>query len=307
MPFKNIIGQPAVKEFLRRSRESGRLGHAHLFLGPEGVGKASMARAFAAFLGANALPDLLWLTRAEGAAVLRIAQARELKSWASFKTLGEGWKVAVVEDAHLLNEEAQNALLKVLEEPPDRTVVILIAPSAQMLLPTIVSRCRTVRFGRLLPSEVEEGLRLARPDLTDDAREVLARVSEGSIGRAVRLAEEGFLESRRLLLSRLGTPDASLDWGLPEAERDAQEASLELLSGFLRDIWILAQGMEEVELLNPDLRGDLEALSSRAEPAAILDLLGGCLRARTLFRHNINGKILWPVLVNRFRRVFQHG
>ena len=307
MPFETIVGHDLPKQFLLRSLESGRLAHAYLFLGPDGVGKASLARAFAQMLGVQGPADLLWESCREGEKSLKIAQARELKQWASLKPWGSPWKLAVVDEAHRMTEEAQNALLKVLEEPPAQMMLILIASSAQTLQSTIVSRCQIVRFGRLSMSEIQEGLTKTLPEVDAAVRTALSRLAFGSIGRAMRLGEEGCLEWRSKLVLRLAGNDGSIDWELPEAERDLQEMSLEWIVDFCRDLWVSSQRVLGVDLLNPDLAVPLELLACRADPMEILELWSLCLRAQSLLAQSINPKLLWPVVVNRFRATFSRG
>ena len=115
-------------------------------------------------------PDLLWVDRGEGGTRVRIGQIRAIQSALRLGSHEGGWRVAVIADAEWLNVEAQNALLRLLEEPPDRTSLVLIAASAAALLPTIRSRCQRVRF------PAEPPLPLRGDEAEEEVRELVERL-----------------------------------------------------------------------------------------------------------------------------------
>ncbi len=164
MFFRQILGQERVISHLRTARQKGRLSHAHLFLGPEGVGRASTARALAAALNcltpledgdacgtcascrrlaAGTNPDFVVIgpTSESHQPQIKIEQIREFRRLTSYAPYGDGWRVALIKPAEALRDEAANALLKTLEEPPERHLLVLTAQVEADLLPTIVSRC----------------------------------------------------------------------------------------------------------------------------------------------------------------------
>lgn len=149
------FGHNQVKRILDLQLTSGRFAHAYLFLGPESVGKKMLALELAKkILGVSQLnnhPDFSLLS---GAGEIDIKSVRELTAALSFKPFAAKNKVAIVNDAQNLNLQAQNALLKTLEEPSSGTVLILI--STQRLLDTIVSRCQTLHFNRFSPGQMGE-------------------------------------------------------------------------------------------------------------------------------------------------------
>ena len=176
MPWHSIRGHDRVVESLRESLAQGRLPHAFLFVGPEGIGKRTFARTFARALlceraadrtldpcgvcpgclqvEAGAHPDLLEVRRPEDKHELPIKVIRDLCIDLGMKPARGTRKVAIVDDADDLNDEAANAFLKTLEEPPPGSALILIGTSAEVQLDTIVSRCRVVRFEPLSESDL---------------------------------------------------------------------------------------------------------------------------------------------------------
>ncbi|NLI31961.1 MAG: DNA polymerase III subunit delta' [Deltaproteobacteria bacterium] len=207
MSFEDVPGQPRAKRFLRRLFQSGRIPHAMLFSGMAGVGKAAMALELVKLLNCHAPrdmnacdacgsclklrkgihPDLL-VVKAERA-FIKLDQIREMRARLRFQPFEGKWRGIVIENAQALNEEAANALLKLLEEPPQRNIFLLTTLEPQMLLPTILSRCCHVRFQPLdletLAKVLEEEHRMPE----SKARQV-ARLSEGSLERARCFGDE---------------------------------------------------------------------------------------------------------------------
>jgi DNA polymerase III subunit delta' len=207
MSLKNIPGQTRARRFLKQLMLSGHVPHALLFSGMAGIGKADAAREFAKLLNCREVkdadacdrcipcrkiagdfhPDFYWV-RSEGA-FIKLEQIRELRKRVRFRPFEGSWRVIVMENAHKLREEAANALLKILEEPPAQNLFILLTLEPQMLLPTIVSRCCHVRFQPLEDHLIEDQLLRAHSISSDRAKEI-ARLAEGSMERARWLAEE---------------------------------------------------------------------------------------------------------------------
>jgi DNA polymerase-3 subunit delta' len=223
--WHSVRGHDRVVESLRTSLQQGRFPHALLFVGPEGIGKRTFARKLAQGLlcevrpeteldpceacpgciqvEASTHPDFIEAAKPEEKHELPIDVIRELCDQFALKPARGARKVAILDDADDLNDEASNAFLKTLEEPPPGAVLILIGTSAELQLETIVSRCQAVRFDPLPEAEVaavllEKGV--AR-DSAEAAR--LASVGEGSVSRAIGLADAELERFRRSLIDEL--------------------------------------------------------------------------------------------------------
>ena len=213
-----LLGHEAAEATLAEAMRSGRMHHAWLITGPEGVGKATLAYRFARRLlagppsdsslalepshpvfrrvAAASHADLLTIERAYDPKRKRmrtqiaVDDVRKINGFMALTPAEGGWRVAIVDGAEEMNLASANALLKVLEEPPPRAVLLLVCSSPGRLLPTIRSRCRRLRLTALDDATMTSLLAEYLPDTPADERARLATLAEGSPGRAMLLVEE---------------------------------------------------------------------------------------------------------------------
>jgi DNA polymerase-3 subunit delta' len=312
LAWQRIRGHDAQVEGFQRAVRRGRLAHAYLFTGPPGVGKRLFAVELAkALLCDNAAegslqacdrcpscvqveagthPDFFTAVRPPEALEFPIDLMRQLcQSFALKSARGRG-KVVLLDDADDLNEEAANCFLKTLEEPPPRSVLILIGSTPDRQLQTIVSRCQVIRFAPL-PAEVVGEL-LRAEGIEDDAlRARLVRLSGGSFGLAKELADPALWEFRRDFLEGLTkTPMDSValsrKWMEFVAEAGKESAAqrrrallvLRLLVDYLDDALTVSTNGIPCRTEQDDHPG-IEALARRAGPDRLLAALERCLEA----------------------------
>lgn len=256
MHLTELLGQLKAVNLLQRALAGGRLAHAYLFTGPDGVGKATAARAVAATLlcreetgaapcghcpgclkfASGNHPDFLPI-RPDGA-VIKINQIRELKKALVFPPLEARLRVTLLEEVHTMRREAANSLLKVLEEPPPNNLLLLTADEAEPLLPTIISRCQIIPFSPL-SLEVSTAILLKmHPGLDQEGARTLAGLAGGSPGRIKDLDHAELLQLHRDILTGLLAPHASaanrIETALGLAARVAKSEGLETLLDLLR-------------------------------------------------------------------------
>jgi len=325
MAFRDLVGNERVKRALQGAVRDERLGSALLFSGPEGVGKRQFALALArtvncpnAFSDDRPLPDScdacpscrkiergehldLFLIRPE-ATFLRIEQIRGLCEHAYRKPLEARRRVFIIDEADAMTEQAANALLKTLEEPPAESLLILLTSQLARLLPTIRSRCQIYHFAPVGTAEIERFLRerFARPE--EEIR-LLARLSEGRIGKALSIDLSIYREMRREaleLLAVLGAGDhvrlirAAEHWGR-RVDREDFERRWEVLERVLADLLRLQLGAGDV--VNADIEAHLQSLTAWWPPPRIVRFMEKIAAVRRDLWRNLNRQLALEALL----------
>jgi DNA polymerase-3 subunit delta' len=232
-----IRDQPRAVELLRRALAGGRLAHAYAFVGPSGSGRMTTARAFAQALlcetgqacercracqlvARGQHPDLHVIvptppeSNPKGARTIRIGAVRELERQASLRPVLAGRRVLVLDEADRMTDDAPQAFLKFLEEPPPDTVVILVLSGVRALPATVISRCQIVRFGARdgdqAGAAVGEALALLEAARAEGVPALFRRTDRLDRDRTEMLIDGCWLLCRDLLLIRAGAPAALL-------------------------------------------------------------------------------------------------
>jgi len=299
MGFRQIIGHEPQKEFLRSSVRKNRISHAYLFSGPEGVGKKLVAIGFAKLIncaqggtgnldcecascaktekGLN--PDVLLFGYPDEKTIKVDHVRQDIERLIHLAPYENPYKVFIIDGAQRMNFNAQNAFLKTLEEPPPSSVIILVTTLADLLMPTIRSRCQSVMFQPLEVEQVKEFLEKERPGENDP--ELVSRISGGSISRALN-TDEDYLRKRTEYVDCLMAVNAkkplTLFDSVERIQKDVKgggpqelETVFDILSTWLRDSVILKTSGKKEEIVNADL---IEQLSVYSEKRDVPELLG---------------------------------
>ncbi|MEW6386425.1 MAG: DNA polymerase III subunit delta' [Thermodesulfobacteriota bacterium] len=320
--FRDILGQERALNYLRTAWRHGRLAHAYLFLGPEGVGKATTTRALAALLNctqplegeacgtcpscrrlaAGTHPDFrVIVPTSEGRQPqIKIEQIRELRRLTAYPPVGEGWRVVLIKPAETLNDASANALLKTLEEPPPRHLLILTAGVEDDLFPTVVSRCQKLAFTPLPAPLIRE--ELIRRGRSEAQAAWLTALSGGSLGRALALDPEELLRQRGQVLADLkqlsqGPASPVLDWAGRLAKSGPESDNFLLLAQlWYRDLLIRRFGGPDTLLAHRDCWADLEEEGRKGEVEAWFAHFAALSAAQRYLRANLNPELTLDIL-----------
>lgn len=321
--FQDIVGHTEKIEVLQRALRTGRLHHALLFVGPEGVGKRTVALALAAAIGCEGAtgeacgecgsclrirggnhPDVHWVEPRSGKKEIGIDQVRELQKHLTLKCLSGPRKVALIDPVTRMNPHAQNALLKTLEEPPGNCLLLLIAESLGAILPTVLSRCMRLKFAGLGIEQVA-AIVAQRKGMSSERAELLASLSHGSLGKALAGDEHELLDARRQCLARLSALSARDTRGiLSLAEEMAGDADtslkfLEWARGWLRDIVLLQAAGAEARIYNRDLLAELTVAAAERRVQETAGVLTDIDRAVRAIRRNYNRRLVLEGFISR--------
>jgi DNA polymerase-3 subunit delta' len=336
-----LIGNTHVKKILRRMLTLNRVPHSLIFAGAEGIGKkqfalelakASVCRNPKDFEACDVCaacrradkfvfptsdknddyekvifsehPDIGMVVPFKNS--ILVDAVRNLEREANFRPFEAGARFLLINNAEKLSaakDNAANALLKTLEEPPPTSYIFLITSRPDALLPTILSRCQMLRFAPVAPDEIENYLLRAKKFSPDDAA-LLAKLSKGSIGQALETDSEKFRRIRddmlKILDSLLITEDRSVLLRAAEEMNDAKnkdnyDNALEILETLIHDTWALRLGNNE-QIVNADIKIQLQKLAERPDAVRLAAWLAEIETVRQNFSVNINRKIATDAL-----------
>lgn len=338
MPWTHILGHDALVDAFSHVIRRNRLAHAYLFSGPDGIGKRMFAHELAKTLlceardesrerltacdrcqscilvNAGNHPDFFSVQRPEDKNEMPIELMQGLCAGFSLKSARGQGKVAVLDDADDLNEESANCFLKTLEEPPPRSVFILIGSTVDRQLPTIVSRCQIVRFRPLPPAIMEQIME--QHEIKDSALvKRLIHLSGGSPGQSLALADPALWEFRSKLLEGLTRPKIDA-FGLAKsfvefAEDAGKELALQrrraatvigLVIAAFRDALSQSQGQP-----SDDDDKTLKTLISRVDVDKFTTLMERCMEAERHLGRYVQIPLVLEALLDAMAQTLEEG
>jgi DNA polymerase-3 subunit delta' len=332
MPFRDVIGHRRIVTLLARSIARESLPPSLIFAGPPGIGKRLTARAVSEALNCltpTSAPDLEMDACGTCAACTRIArgvhpdvlviepgdsgsikidQVRDLIDRAAYRPFEGQRRAVIIDDADALVAPAQNALLKTLEEPPSRSVFILVTSRPDVLLATVRSRCPRLPFRPLSAHEIAAAL-MARGQAEAEARAVAA-TADGSLGRALEASADDLVAARGVAQELLAhvAPGGDATRRIEHAkdlltksgagDRDDLAANLRAMASLLRDIALLSTRADARALANPDVQPALERLTDAYRGDRGVRAFTAVDRALVALERNAGVKIVadWLVL-----------
>jgi DNA polymerase-3 subunit delta' len=318
--MQNLIGHGWAIKRLQSAIARNTLAQSHLFVGPASIGKSTLALALASELHSRHArdpkraaqlveqrkhPDLFWL-EPEGAGAtqsIKVEAVRDLLHALTLTPVESRYRIAVLNNAHLMTDSGTNALLKTLEEPNPSVVIVLIAPGTDAVLPTIASRCQVLNL-RLVSVE-QIALALRAREVEANRADFVARLARGRVGWALNaVTDEALLSARKERLDQLGALlSANRTQRFAFAEKLAKQEGAEIQAVldewqlFWRDVVQLGQNNTAVVLHNSDYRELVATTAARTpvpQAAAILKTLH---ETQQHLQHNVNTRLALDVLL----------
>ncbi len=318
-----IIGHQWAVDVLGEHIRNKAVRHAYLFTGPQGIGRRTLALRFVQALNCTQTrvagqacgecracklieemqhPDLLVIQPEELGKQMKIEQVRDIQHTLSLAPYEANYRVAIFLRFDEANQFTMNALLKTLEEPPERVIILLVATNEEQLLPTISSRCEIIR---LRPLSIEETCQAIQHSwgVPADLAEQLAHLSGGRPGYAHRLLAEPELQKKRkalleLLLSLLSSSRVER-FNYVEKHWDDTANNLALFQTWIslwRDVYILAAGAQ-VPLYNIDQKAQIQLLAKNCGVAGAQRMVASIARTMSLMERNVNKRLALEVLM----------
>ena len=326
MSFDNILGQDRPKQTLDKALRSGRIPNAYLFYGQESVGKKFTAIEVSKALNCKTLgpadscdqcrsclkigkrihPDLFILepkksSSASREAILKIDEIRELQKKLLYLPYEGNTKVAIINNAECMNPQAANSFLKTLEEPPTKTLIILIASNPHQLLPTVVSRCQGIRFYPL-PNEAIKKIicRHLKTETGESQPEEIELRSRRSMGQVAHALEEDLLKTsqdreeliRLISIVSFKRMDQVFLWTKAKAKQTERiQSILDELTRILRDAALIKIDPEARGVINKDLTEQLKILALQKSTPALLTMFETVQNTKAAIKSNANTQL----------------
>ena len=353
MAISDIKGQDIPLQLLQRAIANNRIANSYLFFGPPGVGKELIAKWFAKAVNCeehdgdscdtcisckkidkNYHPDVICVSPMARSRKIKIEQIRDLQRVVSLKPYEADYKVVIIIEAHTLTQEAGNALLKTLEEPPSNTILILVTHVPEALLPTIRSRVQEVQF-YLLDRLIVEELLNEKMETTEEKAKLHSRMSLGSMERATALSDENISERRKMLLNTLANQEhksadflTSVVEDLTEGLKDYKDSlekklgenlnegefekdenayiagqyraqvdeSFNIISSWFRDILVYKNTQDVEKLYNADYEREIIEWSEKINTDKLCDYIDVVEDIKEGLNRNLNLKLLYQAL-----------
>jgi DNA polymerase-3 subunit delta' len=317
MTFGSLVGNDRIKKLLRRAVAEGRIGQGLIFAGPRGVGKYRFALALAQALncerpsngdGCGECVSCRRIASGEHLDVqtftpdgqfIKIGQMRDMSREVQFRPFEGRRRVSIIDEAHRMNDRAANSILKTLEEPPSSSLIVLITTKPYVLLETIRSRCQMLSFAPLTPAQLETYLKANYKRPAEETR-MLARLSQGSIGRALELDLGEYRDKRSYLLDLIEAFSIKRDTiRLMNAaehlgrklEKEEFESHMEVLLVLLADLFYIKLGAAADSLTNSDMADRLSAVARSVTLDQIMGWVGKIEELLQGLARNINRTI----------------
>ena len=323
--LKDIVGHSNIKEFFHNVLTSKKIPHAFIFEGEKGCGKMLTAKSFAKMLQCSEdeygvcgrcksciqmengnQPDVIVVNKSKN--IMTIKDIRDgLVNDIQVKPHAGPYKIYIIPEVHLLREDAQNAILKTIEEPPEYAIIILLTENAETLLATIRSRCVTLKFNMVDTIKIKKFL-MDKYDIPEYQARTSAIFADGNIGKAIRYAEnEDFMEIKTQVVSLFKSiKDISEFELMKDAKKIAENKDnineyFDLIQLWFRDILIYKSALDEDMILFREDMEDIKRMANLYEYDHIDQIFNAISETRASIKLNVNVELLLEILLTKIK------
>ena len=322
--FANVIGQASIKEHIKKSLHTGKISHAYIFYGEKGSGKKTLADLFARALQCEAggeepcnqctsckqalnrnQPDIIYVQHEKPALISVDEIRKQVNNDIAIKPYSSARKIYIIDEAEKMNAQAQNALLKTLEEPPSYATIMLLTTNVEALLQTIRSRCVTLTIKPVLDVELQRYL-MREVRVPDYKAGICAAFARGNVGRARELAvSQEFDELKEETIQLVKTiSEKSLNdlaaFAKAKADKTGNtEGFLELLQMWYRDVLLYKSTSSSKNLIFGEEVQHIKRMAVKSTYEGLNRILNSIEEARTRLAGNVNAELTleWLLLV----------
>lgn len=320
--FKDIIGHEQIIEHLQNAITLGKVSHAYILNGPDKAGKMMLAEAFATALqceqkgtegcgechscrqaASHNQPDIIYLRHDKPNTISVDDIRRQVNQDIAVKPYGSPYKIYIIDEAEKMNQQAQNALLKTIEEPPSYAVILLLTTNADSFLPTILSRCIQLNLKPAANEKIRDYL-MKHYQIPDYQADISVAFAQGNVGRAIQLASsDSFKEmkdSAVQLMKRIKDID---EYELGEAVKQISEYKLDINDYFdimmiwYRDVLLYKATMDINSLIFKEQAYDIKRQASHSSYHGIDNILKALEKAKIRLNANVNFDLIIELLL----------
>lgn len=324
--FSNIIGHEQIKEHLQNAITMNKVSHAYIFNGPDRSGKMALAKSFAMALQCErhtdegcmechsckqALsgnhPDIIYLQHSKPNTISVDDIRTQINNDIAIKPYASPYKIYIIGEAEKMNQQAQNALLKTLEEPPAYAVILLLTNNADLFLPTILSRCITLNL-KAVPDSAIRNLLMEKYQIPDYQADLCTAFAQGTVGKAIQLASsEDFNEIRSSslnLLKRIKEMD------LPEMIDSVKQINtykleindyFDIMFIWYRDVLLYKATKDINSLIFKDEISDIKKQASKSSYEGIETIIKSLDKAKRRLNANVNFDLVMELLLQTIK------
>lgn len=319
MPFNDIIGHSKNIGMLQQLINQGRLPHALLFTGPEGIGKKLTAFGLAKALlceksendycdqcaschriNQDNHPDVT-IIRPEGNSI-KIEQLRDWQKSLESRSYSGSWRTTIIDQAEKVSTSAANSILKILEEPPDDTLICLIAVEARDILSTIVSRCQILRFSPLARSDFIRII-MKHGRLTESQAALIYNLSKGQLSRGLAMDLDNLIHTREQWRQFFHSTSSDKR-SCPQTDKASVMDALEIIAHWWRDVILLQFGIEGSMLTNQDMLSEVKKEAGENTRSLVISRINLILQTMAAVEKNASPKMAIDSLLLQWDNIF---